>query len=73
MSRHLCHYPDCKKQVPPRMWGCQIHWFRLPLYLRNKVWRAYKPGQEIRKDPSPQYMEVMQEVKQWINEKKILY
>ena len=66
--RHTCHWPDCEKQVPPAMWGCKQHWFMLPRALRNKVWRAYRPGQEDSMDPSQDYLEVAREVQQWIAE-----
>jgi len=58
----------CGKQVPPAMWGCKEHWFKLPNDLRNKVWRTYKPGQEVTMTPSPAYMSVMKEVDKWIQE-----
>ena len=63
---HECHWPGCKKQVPPAMWGCREHWFKLPLRLRNKIWRAYKPGQEIDMTPSDEYLEIAKEVDSWI-------
>ena len=65
---HHCHWPGCNKSVPPAMWGCRQHWFRLPLQLRNKVWATYRPGQEVSKDPSTAYMEAAREVEQWIKE-----
>jgi hypothetical protein len=65
MSHH-CHWPTCKREVPPAMWGCKPHWFRLPKYLRDKVWAAYVPGQEITKTPSRQYIDVAHEVQDWI-------
>lgn len=65
---HTCHWPDCDKQVPPAMWGCRTHWFRLPRWLRDKVWSAYVPGQEQRMDPSAEYLEVAREVQEWIKE-----
>ena len=63
---HDCHWPGCGKQVPPAMWGCKQHWFRLPSILRAKIWRAYKPGQEERMDPSAEYLAVADEVQKWI-------
>jgi hypothetical protein len=42
---HECHWPECKTQVPPAMWGCKAHWFRLPQALRNRIWSTYRPGQ----------------------------
>ena len=63
---HACHWPGCEKQVPPAMWGCKAHWFKLPKSLRDKVWDAYVPGQEQRMDPSDEYLAVAQEVQAWI-------
>lgn len=63
---HHCHWPGCTKKVPPAMWGCKTHWFKLPALLRAKIWRAYEPGQEISKDPSSDYLKVAHEVAAWI-------
>ncbi len=66
--KHECHWPGCTKQVPPAMWGCAPHWFRLPLALRNRIWTAYRPGQERDMSPSEEYLEVADEVERWIRE-----
>jgi hypothetical protein len=63
---HHCHWPGCSKQVPPAMWGCSPHWFKLPKFLRDAIWRTYRPGQENDGRPSREYMEVAKEVQQWI-------
>lgn len=63
---HTCHWPGCSKQVPPAMWGCKPHWFLLPGYLRNKIWAAYRPGQEKDMRPSEAYLNAAQEVQDWI-------
>ena len=63
---HHCHWPGCTRQVPPAMWGCRPHWFALPVELRNKIWRAYEPGQERTMTPSDEYLEVADEVQRWI-------
>lgn len=63
---HTCHWPSCNKQVPPAMWGCAPHWFRLPKALRDRVWATYRPGQEISLDPSAAYLAVANEVQGWI-------
>jgi hypothetical protein len=63
---HTCHWPGCSKQVPPAMWGCKPHWFRLPVALRNKIWATYRPGQEVTMTPSARYIEVAKEVQAWI-------
>lgn len=68
MSHH-CHWPTCNKEVPPSMWGCAKHWFTLPKPLRDKIWRTYRAGQEISKDPSDEYMEAAMEVQAWIAQK----
>ena len=65
---HECHWPGCTAQVPPAMWGCVKHWFRLPLALRNRIWSAYRPGQEADQRPSREYVEVAREVQKWIAE-----
>lgn len=63
---HTCHWPGCTHQVPPAMWGCRPHWYTLPKHLRTAIWEAYVPGQEIRMDPSPQYLAVARTVQRWI-------
>ena len=50
--KHHCHWPGCSKQVPPAMWGCAYHWFKLPKVLRDEIWSCYRPGQEIDMKPS---------------------
>ena len=65
---HTCHWPGCNKQVPPAMWGCKQHWFKLPLRLRSKIWATYKPGQEITMTPSAAYLDAADEVQKWIRE-----
>lgn len=66
--QHTCHWPGCEKQVPPAMWGCKTHWFRLPTRLRNRIWATYRTGQEIDMKPSEKYLEVATEVQQWIRD-----
>jgi hypothetical protein len=56
VSGHLCHAPGCKIPVPPKMFACRKHWFALPKRLRDDIWTAYEPGQEITKDPSNEYL-----------------
>lgn len=64
--KHTCHWPGCIVLVPPAIWGCKRHWFRLPKALRDKVWAAYVPLQEERMDPSDIYLKVVEEVEHWI-------
>lgn len=63
---HTCHWPGCERQVPPAMWGCKEHWFKLPKALRDAVWKAYRPGQEINMTPSAEYIAVATLVQAWI-------
>ena len=56
MPDHYCHAIGCKMPVPPRMFACKRHWFRLPKAMRDAIWDVYVPGQEIRKDPTPAYL-----------------
>ena len=63
---HACHWPGCDKRVPPAAWGCRPHWYKLPLALRNKIWAAYRTGQEDTKTPTRRYVEVAREVQNWI-------
>src|SRR5688572_16482858 len=65
---HTCHWPGCKKQVPPAMWGCYPHWMKLPQYLRDKIWAAYRINQETTMTPSREYVKVAREVQDWIVE-----
>jgi hypothetical protein len=63
---HECHWPGCGKQVPPAMWGCKTHWFRLPAALRARIWKTYQPGQEQTMDVSAEYLEAADAVQAWI-------
>ena len=66
---HTCHHPRCDKSVPPKMLACRQHWYQLPQVLRNEVWRAYRPGQEIDKHPSQEYMDVIAQVQAYWRDK----
>lgn len=65
---HICHWPGCTREVTPKMWGCKPHWFALPKELRDQIWESYVPGQEIRKDPSPEYIVAAKRVQEWITQ-----
>lgn len=65
---HHCHWPGCTKQVPPAMWGCKAHWFKLPKVLRDRIWRTYAPGQEVDMSPSQEYLQAADDVQRWIRE-----
>lgn len=63
---HTCHWPGCGQQVKPAFWGCFYHWNKLPQYLKDKIWDAYRIGQEEDMRPSREYLKVAQEVNEWI-------
>ncbi len=62
---HLCHWPGCGREVPPSMWGCKSCWERLPKFIRDAIWKWYVHGQEVRKDPSEQYIKVARITQLW--------
>lgn len=35
---------------------CAPHWRMVPKPLQRALWAAYKPGQERRMDPTPEYL-----------------
>lgn len=63
---HSCHWKGCNRQVPPALWGCKRHWYKLPHFLRTKIWAVYVPGQERTLTPSPEYLKVAHEVDTWV-------
>ena len=60
MSEHFCHAKTCKIVVPPKRLMCKRHWFMVPADLRKAVWREYRPGQEVDKDPTAEYLKTAQ-------------
>jgi hypothetical protein len=54
---HTCHVPDCNVSVAPRFLMCGPHWAVVPKTLQRAVLQRYRPGQEIDKSPSPEYLE----------------
>jgi hypothetical protein len=69
---HTCHWPGCKLQVPPSMWGCKQHWFKLPKNLRDRIWNTYRIGQEVDGRPSMDYIEAAIAVEHWIMVEQML-
>lgn len=57
MNTHTCHAINCTQAVPPRLFMCRRHWYMVPKPLRDALWAAYVPGQERRKDPTPEYLD----------------
>lgn len=70
MSVHVCHASGCDVPVQPRMLMCGKHWFMVPKVDRDLVWALYVPGQERRKDPSPEYVAEVQRMIDELAEKE---
>lgn len=56
---HTCHAEDCNVPVPPKLLMCLKHWRRVPRTIQREIWRHYRPGQEVDKRPTPEYLAVM--------------
>jgi len=56
---HTCHAEGCSKACPPKHLMCGRHWAMVPQPQKNEIWRHYRPGQEVDKRPSPEYLAVM--------------
>lgn len=55
-TEHVCHARNCDVPVPPKLFMCKRHWFMVPRVIRWEVWKYYVPGQEILKNPTPEYL-----------------
>lgn len=57
---HTCHAAGCSTTVEPKLLMCLRHWRKVPRDLQRAVWRAYRAGQEIDKNPSRDYLAAAQ-------------
>lgn len=65
--KHACHWPGCETQIPPAMWGCSHHWYRLPAAIRTRIWSTYRIGQErVGSMPSAEYIAAAKAAQEWI-------
>lgn len=55
MSHH-CHAVGCSEAVAPRMHMCLKHWRMVPEAVQRLIWKHYREGQEIDKQPSVEYI-----------------
>ena len=53
---HHCHARGCKKVILPGVFMCRPHWEIVPDPLKDEIWRTYRPGQEVDKKPSREYV-----------------
>ena len=56
MHSHTCHAFGCDRVIAPRFFMCPRHWAMVPPRHKAAVLRTYRPGQEIDKSPSPEYV-----------------
>lgn len=54
--KHLCHALECNIEVPPKMLMCLKHWRMVPRAVQSAVWEHFRPGQEVDKRPSDEYL-----------------
>lgn len=55
---HTCHAKGCTRVIPPKLLMCLKHWRMVPRDLQRAVWATYRPGQEIDKRPTKEYLEI---------------
>jgi hypothetical protein len=68
MPKHACHCPHCNKTVAPKFFGCGPCWFSLPKPMRDAIWASYRPGQEVSKNPSHEYLAAAQAAVEYLRE-----
>jgi hypothetical protein len=63
---HHCHATGCTVPVPPAMFVCRNHWLRLPKPMRDRIWRAYRPGQTKDWQITHEYAEAAREAVRYL-------
>lgn len=58
---HTCHARGCNDPVGRNVLMCARHWRMVPFGLRKEVYNAYKPGQDIYHNPSPEWLHFAKE------------
>jgi hypothetical protein len=67
-TSHRCHWIGCSMEILPRFFCCRAHWHALPKPIRREIWHHYRAGQEVRKNPSPEYIAAARAALNWIAE-----
>lgn len=49
---------------------CYKHWSLVPADLRRLVWRHYRKGQEVDKNPSQEYLEVTKKAQDAVEQRE---
>ena len=65
---HHCHARGCYQRTNPSMFMCRAHWFMLPVKARDAIWKTYRIGQEVDKNPSAEYLRVTDKAIEWLYE-----
>lgn len=65
---HFCHAKGCTVPVDPSLLMCRGHWLMVPVSVRTKVLSLYRPGQEVDKHPSMEYLAAAEEAIEWVHE-----
>lgn len=61
----FCYWPHCPEKVQPSILCCREHWYKLPKELRDRIWAAYRPGQESDGLLSREYVIALQDVRKF--------
>lgn len=69
--KHLCHATGCPVETPPRLFMCGRHWGMLPTEMKNDINRLFRPGQEVSKTPSKQYMLAALAAVKWLRKNEV--
>lgn len=67
---HRCHARGCIKAVPPKLLMCLRHWRMVPRDVQARIWATYRPGQEIDKNPTDEYLTVMDQAIEAVAQKE---
>lgn len=52
------------------MFMCLTHWRMIPRAMQRELWAAYVPGQEVRKDPTAEYLLVARRLINYVARKE---
>jgi hypothetical protein len=52
------------------MFMCRKHWRMIPRAMQDELWAVYVPGQEIRKDPSREYVKVAMRLVRYVEHRE---
>lgn len=57
---HTCVIPACRVTLPARLLMCRPHWACVPLAIRGRIQRLYRPGQTAL-TATPEYLAAVDE------------